>query len=60
MQTHCGPADRDRVNHRYQADLALMLIENLGIHEAIDICRQNLWSRIQDIFRREQQRQLSY
>jgi hypothetical protein len=56
MQTYSTPSDNALANRRYQSDLALSLIESLGIDEALEVCQRNLWSGIQDIVMRERQR----
>lgn len=56
MQTYNHAADLAHANRRYQSDLALSLIDSLGLDEALDVCQRNLWSGIQDIIMRERQR----
>ncbi len=56
MLAYSTPADHADANHRYQSELALSLIESLGLDEALDVCQRNLWSGIQEIIMHERQR----
>ena len=47
------PIDRAAPNHSYQNDLANSLIESLGVDQAIEACRRNLWSGVQEIILHE-------